>query len=103
MKLDVFITLLGALRPTTLAHLAVDLEEAAADWETYPENAPDAATQQALTALHQQVVEQGGNRAAADRQDFDELLAQVRDERDQENWLVQRNRQTRQNWFEDYQ
>jgi hypothetical protein len=92
--------LLQFLRPQTLACLVVDTEETLEEWQTYPENAPAPPVQEALRQL---------GVAAADRLrwqtegSFEEILEQVRDQYDQDDWLTWRNEQDRDNWLADYQ
>ncbi len=102
MNQHLFETLLNTLQPATLADILLDLEEAAADWQHYPETAPTAAEQRALAGLQTTIEQLAHQRAAAETLDFDELLAQLRAEREDPGWLDDRNRQTRDNWFSDY-
>ena len=101
MNQHLFQTLLTTLQLETLAAMLLDLEDAATDWQHYPEDAPSETKQQALTGLQTVIDELARRRAAAESLDFDDLLARRRAEHDA-GWLDERNRQTRQNWFSDY-
>lgn len=102
MNQHLFETLLDALQPTTLAAMLLDLAEAADDWQHYPEDAPSAADRRALAELQAAIEQLARRRAAAESLDFDDLLARLRAGRDDSGWLDDRNQQTRDNWFSDY-
>jgi len=102
MNQDLFQTLLATLRPQTLAQIAVDLEDALEDWQFYPEEAPPADVRQALQQALSFAVETGTAKAQAQKIDFQQLLEQLREARDAEDWSQERARQERQNWFKDY-
>ena len=95
-------TLLNTLQLETLAAMLLELEEADDDWQHYPADAPDATEQVALTNLQATIAETARRRAAAESLNFDDLLAHLRAEREDSGWLDERNRQTRDNWFSDY-
>ena len=92
--------LLQFLRPQTLACLVVDTEEVFEEWQTYPEGAPALPVREALRRLGAAAVA-AGRRQMEDS--FEEILEQVRDQYDQDNWLTWRNQQDRDNWLADYQ
>jgi hypothetical protein len=92
--------LLNILQPETLANIVFDLEEAAEEWPLYPEEAPDAAAQQSLLTLRERLRQRGA--AQAGDAEFANLLDEARDRRAGDYWLSVRNRQTRDNWFSDY-
>ena len=102
MNQHLFQTLLTTLQLETLAAMLLDLEDAATDWQHYPADAPGEAEQQALTGLQTVIDELARRRAVAEALDFDDLLASLRAERNDPGWLDERNRQTRDNWFSDY-
>ncbi|MCK6624645.1 MAG: hypothetical protein L6R45_05660 [Anaerolineae bacterium] len=102
MNETLFQTLLAELTPKALAYLARDLEESQAEWQSYPEDAPPTATQQALQQTLAVVKAAGAARAEAEGLDFAQLIEQAREEQSaEEDWMAQRNQQVRQNWLSD--
>ena len=92
--------MLAALTPQTLAYLIRDLEEAEADWAYYPESAPPAAVQDAVSQTVALVKLTAAEQAAAAGLDFDQLIEQAAAEQ-QDDWRWQRSQQIRQNWTDD--
>jgi hypothetical protein len=45
----------------------------------------------------------GTARAKTEQLDFQELLEQVREAQQDDDWLAERNRQNRENWYKDYE
>ena len=101
MNDELFKVLLNALSSKTLAYLIRDLEDSRADWRYYPENAPPEVVQQELTQTLKSIEAIGTELAKADGLDFSQLLQQVIAERQQEDWIWQRDRQEQQNWTKD--
>ncbi|GAB4417512.1 MAG: hypothetical protein Fur0044_13180 [Anaerolineae bacterium] len=102
MNQELFQTLLAALTPKALAYLARDLEENQAEWQSYPEDAPPAATQQMFQQTLAVIRAAGAARAEAEGLDFAQLVEQAREEQSaEEDWMAQRNQQIRQNWLSD--
>jgi hypothetical protein len=102
MNQEFFDILLNTLQPRTLAYMLVDLEEAAADWEYYPEAAPGETTRTALERIRLTIANTGQALAKAEGLNFDKLMDETRDEREADDWLLARNEWDRKNWYQDY-
>jgi hypothetical protein len=103
MDQQLFETLFNNLDLKTLAEIVVDLESAQEDWQYHVADAPPEPVKQQLIDILKIVTERGIERAAAEQLDFEQLLDEIRDERQPDDWMAERNRQTRENWYSDYQ
>lgn len=101
MTEELFKLILQALIPKTLAYLVRDLEESQADWQYYPNDAPPDTVQEKMRQTLEVIKTIGAERAAAEGLDFAQLLHQVGEEQQQEDWAWQRDRQEQQNWTND--
>jgi hypothetical protein len=97
--MDAFQIILAQLQPDTLAGLARDLAEALEDWEFYPEDAPPEPARRVLNDALALAIAVGQALDPA----FMERVEQAQAVLDEADWPTQRNRQTRQNWFNDLQ
>ena len=98
---ELFEALLNTLEVDTLARLVVDLEEAQAEWQADPATAPSQPVQDGLTQVLRNLLRLGNTLARNEGGDFQQLVAQLR-ARDQEDWASDRDRQERQNWYNDF-
>jgi hypothetical protein len=105
MDTELLNSLFKLLQSQTLAHMLVDLEEAEEEWQHYPAQAPSEEIAKKLRQARLLIAEAGAARARAEGLDFQQTLEQARDRRDAdaEDWLLTRNRQTRENWYKDYE
>jgi len=102
MDQQLFETLLDNLDLKTLAGMVVDLEAAEEAWRYDLAGAPPEPVKQQLSGILRIVTERGIERAATKQLDFEQLLDEARDERQPDDWLAERNRQNRENWYSDY-
>lgn len=102
MDQQIFETLLNNLDLKTLAGMVVDLEAAQEAWRNDLAGAPSEPVKQQLIDILRIVTDRGIERAAAEQLDFEQLLDEARDERQPDDWLAERNRQNRENWYSDY-
>ena len=98
---ELFEALLNTLEVDTLARLVVDLEEAQAEWQANPAAAPSQSVQEGLNQVLRNLLRLGNTLARTEGEDFQELVAQLR-AREQEDWASERDRQERQNWYNDF-
>lgn len=103
MNEQLFTTLLNHLQLKTLAAIIVDLEEAQEAWQYYAGDAPPDTVRQDLMNIRELVAQLGTARAKTEQLDFPELLEQVREAQQDDDWLAERNRQNRENWYKDYE
>jgi hypothetical protein len=101
MDETLFKTLLQALTPQTLAHLACDLGERQLDWDYDPADAPPEALRHDLNRVLQLITTTGEAAARAEGLDFNRLLEQTGQTRRQDEWAWQRNQQVSDNWLSD--
>jgi hypothetical protein len=102
MNQQLFELLLNTLHLKTLAGMAVDLETVQEAWRDDTDAPPEPAKQQLLDIL-KIVTERGIERAGVEQLDFEQLLEETREERQPDDWLAERNRQTQENWYSDYE
>jgi hypothetical protein len=103
MNDELFELILKTLRPETLARLAVDIEYAQEDWQYYPEEAPSKAMRKNLEQTLDLIIDLGTEQATAAALNFQQMLHQIRDKRQKEDWSRDRDQQERQNWLKDYE
>jgi hypothetical protein len=102
MSPDQLTTLLTTLQPATLARMVVDLQELQQDWQHYPEEAPPAPVREALEQALAEIMKHGAARIEAGSSDFRQLVEQIKDERQAEDWSRDRDTQEQQNWLSDF-
>lgn len=100
MSNELFKTL-NFLSVKTLAYLVRDLSDSQENWQYYPENAPAETVRQELMQTLEVIIAIATERAIADSLDFAQLLQQVVQEQQQEEWAWQRDHQEQQNWTND--
>lgn len=102
MNEALFDALLNNLHLQTLARILIDLEETQEEWR-HNAAAPPDSFQQDIKNILKAITEVGTARAEAERLEFQQFLEDVREERRQADWLAERNRRDRENWFKDYE
>ena len=102
MNSEYLTTLLAALQPATLAHMVADLQDLQQDWQQYPDEAPAEADRQALKVALDAILSQGTALSGSGWPGFRQLVEQIRDERQEEDWSRARDRQERDNWLDDF-
>jgi hypothetical protein len=81
-----------------------DLEDTLADWPHQLETAPDDGLKTALQQLLESIVKRAITLTEGGESGFWQLVEQARaEQRQAEDWAVQRDRQERQNWLRDYE
>jgi hypothetical protein len=104
MNQPLFELFLDSLEPKTLACIVRDLENTVADWGNYPETAPDDRLKNELEQLIERIKRQGIELTDDSEPGFLQLVEQARAElRQDEDWALQRDRQERRNWLQDYE
>ena len=102
MNDSLFSTFLDNLSPHALAHMVIDLEQAQEGWLHYPEEAPPETKRQALQSLSPIILEAGKKQAEQWDLNFEQLVEQLRTEREEADWASERDRQEIQNWTTDF-
>ena len=82
--------------------MVVDLQDLQQDWQRYPDDAPAASDRQALAELLAEIMKFGMARSGSQAPDFRQLIEQVKDERQAEDWSWARDRQEQDNWLNDF-
>lgn len=103
MNQELFALILACLEPKTLAYLVRDLQDLRADWQYYPEEAPNESVREELEQLIKLLMTQGVELTAAGEAVFLQLIEQARAEQQAEDWAHQRDQQERKNWLQDYE
>jgi hypothetical protein len=99
---ELFEALLNTLEVDTLARLVVDLEEAQAEWRDKPEAAPSKQVQEGLSQVLNNLLKLGNILAVNEGVEFRQLVEQIKDRQQAEDWGQERARQERQNWYSDF-
>jgi hypothetical protein len=98
MDESLFRVLLTTLRPATLAAMLADLQEAQAEWQHYPEEAPALTTQEALLQIAALISEIGQNQTP----NFQQLVEQAQVQKAEQSWAEERDQQEVENWLSDF-
>lgn len=99
---ELFEALLTTLEVDTLARLVVDLEEAQVEWQDNPKAAPSKRVQEGLNQVLDNLLRLGDTLAAEEGIQFRQLVEQLKDRQQVEEWGQERAQQEQQNWYSDF-